>query len=347
MKILYGIQGTGHGHISRARELLPELSTHGSIDILISGYNSKMEVESCNVMRKRGLSLMYDANGSISFLETARNLQLVRFISDVNRMKLDEYELIISDFEPITAWAAHRAGRACVGMSHQASFYSERTPRPSTISTFAEKVMEKFAPTSHAIGFHFRPYDHFIEPPIVRSEILELNPSDEDHVTVYLPSFDHQTLANLFQPLTQTRFEIFSPYCESAYEKGHLLVHPIDNERFLKSVESASGVISGGGFELCSETMYLGKNLLIVPIVNQYEQLCNAAALAELGVSVVQRINAHFTDTVGYWLKHGSAVPLLEKADPKAVIDAIVNLEAHPELKMDHSSQPVLSGLFS
>ena len=37
MKILYAIQGTGNGHISRARDFIPALQQFADVDILISG----------------------------------------------------------------------------------------------------------------------------------------------------------------------------------------------------------------------------------------------------------------------------------------------------------------------
>ncbi|MGL5401221.1 MAG: glycosyltransferase family protein, partial [Plesiomonas shigelloides] len=38
MKLLYGIQGTGNGHLSRARELVPALRAQGiRVDVLCSG----------------------------------------------------------------------------------------------------------------------------------------------------------------------------------------------------------------------------------------------------------------------------------------------------------------------
>jgi len=338
MNILYGIQGTGHGHLSRARELLPELSNYGSIDILLSGYNHKLNVEGNIIYRKRGISLIYDQNGSISISETVKNLDLVRFITDVKSLSLDKYDIIISDFEPITSWAAQNTGKRCVGISHQAAFLSPNVPRPAQQSVIAEKMLENFAPAAEALGFHFRRYDDFIEPPLIRREIIQLNPRQGNHITVYLPSYDHQTLVNLFTPVKNIRWEIFSPYCESPYTKdGHILVHPIDNERFLQSIESCVGVISGAGFELCSEAMYLGKKLLIVPIVNQYEQLCNAIALTEMGVSVVQRINNAFTNTVEYWLKNSVATPLPEIANPAEVAKRVAcnkgnsNLNRHEQ----------------
>jgi len=330
--ILYGIQGTGHGHVSRARELLPELSKYGSIDILLSGYNHNLDVEGNVVYRKRGLSLIYDQNGSVSISETVKNLDLVRFVSDVKTLSLDKYDLIISDFEPVTSWAAQSSTKKCVGISHQASFYSPNVPRPPHQSMLAEKMIEKFAPAGFGLGFHFRRYDHFIEPPLIRRDIKNLNPASGDHVTVYLPSFDHQTLASLFRPVKDIKWEIFSPYCKEPAMRDHIMTHPIDNERFLQSIETAHGVIAGAGFELSSEAMYLGKRLLVVPIVNQYEQLCNATALAEMGVSVVQHINQSFTESVRYWIKNGPAMYLPEIADPADVAKRVVHEEYESSL---------------
>jgi len=70
MKILYGVQGTGHGHISRARVVLPRLREIAEVDVLISGYNFNMPLDDHITFKKRGISLTYDNNGSVDYLET-------------------------------------------------------------------------------------------------------------------------------------------------------------------------------------------------------------------------------------------------------------------------------------
>jgi predicted glycosyltransferase len=37
MKVLYAIQGTGNGHIGRAREIVPILMKYADVDVLLSG----------------------------------------------------------------------------------------------------------------------------------------------------------------------------------------------------------------------------------------------------------------------------------------------------------------------
>ncbi|MDX1639880.1 MAG: glycosyltransferase family protein, partial [Balneolaceae bacterium] len=185
MKILYGIQGTGHGHISRARELLPELGKHAEVDVLVSGYNSSLDLDNPVQYCKYGISMTYDSNGGVSIVDTLRSLRPFRFITDIQSIPITEYDLVISDYEPVTAWAAKAEKIPCWAISHQAAFLSDRTPRPAKRSPVAEAILKHFAPAGRAVGFHYEAYDRFIEPPIIRSEILELSPRANHHIAVY------------------------------------------------------------------------------------------------------------------------------------------------------------------
>lgn len=315
MKILYGIQGTGHGHISRAREIVPLLAEQADVDVIISGYNCKMNLDDVTVTRKRGISLAYDSNGGVSYLQTALSLKPIRFLRDVQTLNLDCYDLVISDYEPVTSWAAAAAKRDCIGLSHQAAFLSENSPRPEKRSAFAEGLLSHFAPCTQPVGFHFLRYDDFIEPPIIRREILELNPVSGGHITVYLPAFDHETLRTIFSEFTEVEWQIFSPLCDKAYIRGNVTVNPVGNAPFLRSIEGALGVLTSAGFETCAETMYLGKKLMVMPIRNQYEQLCNAAALQKIGIPVAHRPGSEFKKMIKQWLAESHTTTLPEIAD--------------------------------
>lgn len=324
MKILYGVQGTGHGHISRARVVLPKLREYAEVDVLISGYNFNMELDGKINYKARGISLTYDSRGSIDFLETALKLNPVKLIKDIQKVPVDEYDFVVNDFEPVTAWAAQTTGVPCVAISHQASFYSSKVPRPPKKSLFAERVMKHFAPCSTPVGSHYLRYDDFIEPPIIRKQIKQLNPLSGDHITVYLPAFDHETLCSVFNTVQQIKWHIFSPNCSEEYEKGNTIVKPVGKESFLKSFESCLGVVSSTGFETTSEAMYLGKKLLTIPIRNQYEQLCNAAAIEELGGRVIYAIDGTFRNKVEDWLVNSEVPNLPEISDEDELVQKIL-----------------------
>lgn len=324
MKILYGVQGTGHGHISRARVVLPKLREYAEVDVLISGYNFKMNIDGPVDFTARGMSLAYDNSGSVDLLKTATNLHPVTFMRDIQKVPIEDYDFIVNDFEPVTAWAAKRAGIPCVAISHQCSFLSDQVPRPGQPAPIAEQVMRHFAPSTAAVGSHYFRYDDFIEPPIIRRQIRELSPKLGGHITVYLPAFDHQTLCSIFNQVKKVEWHVFSPECEEAYIKGNVKVNPVGKETFLESIENCLGIVSATGFETTSEAMFLGKKLLTIPIKNQYEQLCNAAALKELGGKVVYGIDQHFSRILSAWIEEGAVLSLPEISDEEELIQKII-----------------------
>lgn len=325
MKILYGIQGTGHGHISRAKELLPVLSKYASVDVLISGEKNKINVNREVQFRKRGISLSYNHAGGVSLLETLCELRPISFINDISSIPLNKYNLIISDYEPISSWAAKLENVPSLALSHQAAFLSEKSPRPTHKSQFAETVLKYFAPANSAVGFHFQRYDHFIEPPIIRRSIRNLRISENNHITVYLPAFHHEVLKDFFAPFSQVEWHIFSPLCNKPIRSKNIRLYPISNKPFLDSFASCSGVICNAGFETCAEAMYLGKKLLAMPIQKQYEQKCNAAALEKLGVTTIGSLKDE-TEKICHWLEEQGAVKIDEIANPKKIVENILGL---------------------
>jgi len=56
MKILYAIQGTGNGHISRAREIVPLLQQYGELDLLVSGTEAEVSLSQPLKYRLHGFS---------------------------------------------------------------------------------------------------------------------------------------------------------------------------------------------------------------------------------------------------------------------------------------------------
>jgi len=325
MRILYGIQGTGHGHISRAKELLPRLAGHASVDVLLSGGNSAMGLEDFIAYRKHGVSLSYDDQGGILFLNTLLDLRPISYVKDVSGVPLQSYNLVISDYEPISAWAARLKNIPCVALSHQASFLSSHTPRPKQQSQVAEAILQHLAPAERAIGFHFQRYDRFIEPPIIRSPIRSLRATNENHITVYLSAFHHDVLIKLLGQIREVDWHIFSPYCSNPVHQEHIRVYPVSNEPFLDSFASCKGVICNAGFETCAEAMYLGKKLAAIPIQRQYEQQCNAMAMQEMGIKIFTDIKSHIGKVRG-WLENAEVITIDDIADPEKVIQQLLEI---------------------
>jgi uncharacterized protein (TIGR00661 family) len=286
MKILYAIQGTGNGHISRAREIVPLLQTYGDLDILISGTQADVKLIQNVKYQLHGFSFIFGKKGGVNHYKTWENMDLFQFRRDMNRLPLNEYNLIINDFEPVTAWACKTQKVESVSLSHQASFKSRKVPRPKTID-WGKLILSRYAPTTYHVGFHFERYDDYIYTPVIRSEIRALAVSNLGHYTVYLPAISDQNLVKLLQQVPHIRWEVFSKHTQQSYSVGNVFVQPIHNEKFNESLASCEGLFTGGGFEGPAEALFLGKKLLIAPMKFQYEQQCNAYALKQFGIPII------------------------------------------------------------
>lgn len=323
MRILYAIQGTGNGHISRARAIVPLLQQYGNLDLLISGTQADVSLIENVKYELHGFSFIFGKKGGVNHYETWRSMNLPRFIGDMNRLPLGDYNLIINDFEPVTAWACKRKGLESVGLSHQASFQSRKVPKPKSID-WAQLVLKYYAPASHYVGFHFEKYDDFINTPVIRSEIRNLQVTDDGHYTVYLPAIDDKFLIPILHALPDVQWQVFSKHAICSYTSRNVQVNLINNEKYNASLASCRGLLTGGGFEGPAEALFLGKKLLVVPMKFQYEQQCNAFALKKFGIPVIWGSNKNWLPALKEWIKGGAVVHLDYPDETATVIDRIV-----------------------
>ena len=76
MKILYAIKGTGNGHISRARDIIPLLKKKGEVDILISGTEADVSLEFPIKYQFKGLCFVFGKKGGIDLVSTYKKAKL-------------------------------------------------------------------------------------------------------------------------------------------------------------------------------------------------------------------------------------------------------------------------------
>ncbi len=310
MKIFYAIQATGNGHISRAMELLPHLQQYGSVDIFLSGSNSHLSLDAPIKYRSKGLSLYYNCNGGLDFWQVLRGIQPLRLRKEIAELPVEDYNLVINDFEYITAAACAKKKIPSVNFGHQASFLSALTPRPSEKNATGEWILKNYAKASRYIGLHFRSYDNFIFTPVIKKEILEAEPSDDEYITVYLPSYCEPQLISAFGNFDDVRFEIFSGQTQQPKQHNNIRLLPVNKNLFTQSLIHCSGIITGGGFETPAEALHLGKKIMTIPIRSQYEQQCNAAALEQLGVTRLKKIDDNFKTHFYNWMQSGKTVKM-------------------------------------
>jgi uncharacterized protein (TIGR00661 family) len=309
MKILYAIQGTGNGHISRAREIVPLLQQYGEVDLLVSGTQAEMSLSQPLMYQFHGFSFVFGTKGGVDNWATFKIMKLRTLWRDMHSLPLKQYDLIINDFEPVSAWACRLQKIPSVSLSHQCSFVSPKTPRPDKWN-YAEWLFKYYSPTTYHIGFHFERYDDFIHTPVIRSEIRALQTSNLGHYTVYLPAYGDKILLKHLQTAKNVEWHIFSKRQRTPYREGNVQIFPVNNQHFNQSLASCDGLLTGGGFEGPAEALFLKKKVLMIPMSGQYEQRCNALSASRLGVPVVEEIDDNFDATINSWINNDTRIPV-------------------------------------
>jgi predicted glycosyltransferase len=88
-------------------------------------------------------------------------------------------------------------------------------------------------------------------------------------------------------------------------------------------VSGAEGVLCGAGFETPAEVLFLGKKLMVVPMKNQFEQACNAAALSNMGVPVIKNLKEKHHKTIKAWLECGIKISVNYPNITQEIIDLV------------------------
>lgn len=327
MKILYSIQGTGNGHVTRAREIVPLLQKNHEIDVLISGIQADVDLPFDIKYRFHGLSFIFGKKGNVDIAETFKKSRIRKLIRDIKSLPVDQYDLVISDFEPVSSWACYFTGKPCVSVSHQAAVINKKSPKSSKIDPIGKAILRSYAPAIRQYGFHFLPYDKNIFTPVIRNEIRLKKPINKGHFTVYLPSYDDDRIIKVLSLIPNVRWEVFSKHNKKAIRKNNIWIRPINNEEFIDSMATSKGVLCGAGFESPAEALFLKKKLMVIPMKGQYEQQCNAAALNDLGVPVIKSLKKKYVQKIIDWVEFGKNIPVNYPDQTAQILENIIESE--------------------
>ncbi len=300
MRILYGVQATGQGHISRARAMAAALASHDvELTWLFSGRERErlFDMEPFgNFQHRRGLTFATEA-GRLRYRATIARNNIFHFLRDVKALasEIDQFDLVVTDYEPVSAWAGQRVGKPVIGIGHQYAFGPD-TP-VSGDNPVSRWIMQRFAPVGRPLGLHWHPYADNVLPPILDLPPLAQPPGAS--VLVYLPFEDQAEVTRLLQCLPEHQFTLFGPGLSEATH-GNVSHHPPGIHTFKHALANARAVICNSGFELISECLQWRKPVLTRPLARQMEQLSNALALRQLGYA--QTLDCLDPEVINRWL---------------------------------------------
>jgi len=331
VRIVYGLQSTGKGHLSRFLGMKPFFERDGhELLVIASGYEDPPryfleQIRAYRYARFRGISYVGDARGGISKSKTS--LCFLWHLPDLTRSIRRAQELIwrfrphliVSDFDPITGSAFVAPDMTKVGLSHQNVLLAPGLVHPPGL------VMEKFftfsvvraftAGLAYRLGCHFYPGTPACLPPIIRPAIKEARIENKGHAVVYhtLPGMLEE-IKRYAEAHPDRRFIV---YGNEAVEETRNLHFERDRSKFASDLASADVYIGTAGFQSISEAFYLGKKVVVRPVEGQYEQVWNAAQLEywkmgrwqknSLEEALDQEFNSDLHRRLKPWFENGAA----------------------------------------
>lgn len=292
--ILYGVNGEGSGHSSRAREVITHLEARGH-RVHVASFDRGLRnlKDDFDVTEIDGLRLAYVHNRVRYGKTVVRNLihmpQAARKMLDLERKAKNwALDLVITDFEPISCHVGHTLRLPVIAIDNQHLLtdteitYPKEHRREAAAAKLITRLMTPRADAYLVIAF-FKPRvkkkNTFLFPPILRQEVLEATPSEDDFVLVYVTSAAAE-LAKVLKSLRQ-RF-----VCYGFNRQGqdqNLRFRKPGLDAFLQDLCNSKAVIANAGISLISEALYLKKPYLAWPVKHQFEQVFNAYYVDKMG----------------------------------------------------------------
>lgn len=292
--ILYGVNGEGSGHSTRAKEVISHLQQQGhKLHIVSFDRGLRNLSESFPVTEIFGLGLSY-VNNRVRYKRTvasnlikapraARSLKALSGLVDENKI-----DLVITDFEPLSCHVGHRHRLPAIAIDNQHTITNAIVTLPRgfrrdvAATKLVTRMMTPHADAYLALSFFPAPVkkrNTFLFPPILRQEVLSSTAQTGDYVLVYVTSPTRELAALLKQ--VRCKFVAYGFGIER--QEGNAQFKKPSLDGFLRDLSGAKAVIANAGFSLVSEALHLGKPYLAIPVKNQFEQTFNAYYVDKLG----------------------------------------------------------------
>lgn len=305
MRILYGVVGEGMGHAIRSRVVLDHLlSEKHDIHIVASqrAVNFLSEQYGADsVQRIHGLHIVTEDNR----VRRGKTLwQNVRNGTEALPGQIKAYFDLLERFEPEAVISDFESWSYMFGQLHRRPVFSVDNMQIINRCEIPDEVIgperRRFEVTRafiksklpwaehYFIATFFRPplrkEKTTLVPPILRPEILAATPTVGEHLLVYQTAEGNEGLVEALvgTGLPCRIYGMRREITEDQHE-GNLCYRPFSERVFIDDLASARAVITGGGFTLMSECVYLHKPTLSFPIHGHFEQILNGRYLEHVG----------------------------------------------------------------
>lgn len=294
MKILFGIQTEGNGHITQAIATKQYLQENGyDVGKVFAASKkrglSKYFTDEFDVVTYEGFDFVFDNEGRVIIWKTIlkNTLELPRlitsFIKICNIIRKEKPDAIFNYYEPLVGLTAlFFKNIKYVSFGHQYAMDSAIYPRINGYPVqklflgIINKITSIRAKIVALSYYEFNDKKMIVSPPILRKESYIKSDKSEDFVLVYLMNED--LLPQLFSEAKKypdTKIECFTKLTKQHEELPNVKLYNLDGKLFQEKMKVCKSVVCSGGFETSAEAIYQMKPLFMLPMPNHYEQHAN------------------------------------------------------------------------
>jgi uncharacterized protein (TIGR00661 family) len=294
MKILFGVQTEGNGHITQCIATKQYLQSQG-IEVTTAFAAKKKRglpkyfTDEFNVIDYDGFDFVFDNVGRVVIWKTiVKNTfelprLIVSFIKICSIIQKEKPDAIFNYYEPLVGLTAlFFRNIKYVSFGHQYAMDSVIYPRINgylvqklflSIINKNTSIRAKIVALSY---YEFNDDNMIVSPPILRAESYSISDKKEDFVLVYLMNEDMlPQLISQAKKYPDINIQCFTKLTKQYDELPNLKLFNLDGKLFQEKMKVCKAVVCSGGFETSAEAIYQNKPLLMIPMPNHYEQHAN------------------------------------------------------------------------
>lgn len=300
MRIIYGCNSQGQGHLSKAATLVPLLESRGhEVRVISSGPQPPSIYQFRWHRHLSGLPYVLQ-DGKTNHWQTVRNWigtlpGTLGSLMDLKRMVQEfEPDIIISDFEPMTASPLLQAKCEVVSMCRQVALLDPNVPVPPGEASLQRRIAGTMIRTftmgaTRYHGFHYSPDSYRCLPPVIREDLHRFPIVNGKHLFVY--NYHHTGRGGVEKLLNWSRSRGIPvraygfPGEIARGLHGDVLMQPSDRHQMMVDLASCRAAIVTSGLTTPLEAFLLRKPVVTVPLEDQWEQYTNSWHLETAGMA--------------------------------------------------------------
>ena len=302
MKVLFGVQSEGNGHMTQALCVQEYLKTR-NYEIGPAFVSKKKKglakyfTDSFETYEYEGFDFVFGKDGKViiwqTFLKGCIEMPklLYSFIKICAKIKKEKPDVIVNFYEPLVGLTAlFFRDIKYISFGHQYAMESDIYPHVKGflfqklflgIINIATSVKAEIVALSY---YKFADKDMIICPPILRKESYNKLNKKQNFILVYLMNEDMVSqLVDNAALHPDINIECFTKLTRKHQTISNVKLYNLDGQLFQEKMKVCSAVVCSGGFETSSEAILHNKPLLMIPLPNHFEQYanCNDAQIHE------------------------------------------------------------------